>query len=1043
MFKTQNWRVLWGISSQDYVRRFANRLAAITPYVGSGNSHSTAAGRLSFFLGLTGPNLAIDTACSSSLMTIHLACQSLRHQESQLAIAGGVNLLLAPETHINHSQARMLAPDGRCKTFDSRADGFVRSEGCGVMILKRLSQALKDGDQVWAVIRGSAMNQDGRTSSLTVPSGPSQQSVIRQALANGQISPAQVSYIEAHGTGTALGDPIEIGALDAVFRGSHSKQSPLHVGSVKTNLGHMEAAAGIAGLMKVVLQLQHQEIVPHLHLLQPNPLIDWEEMAIAIPQQRTPWLRGEQARIAGVSSFGFSGSNAHVIVSDRVGSDRVESDRVGSDHLVSRASSQTTTEPPSQPSSEQSQIARPLHLLKLSARTDEALQQLALHYHHHLKRHPDVAIADVCYTANRGRANFSHRLTLVTSSTADLIPKLQQVGELGEHEIVGLQKGQLASQNPPKLAFLFTGQGSQYGGMGRQLYDTLPTFRHSLQQCDELLRPYLDYSLLDILYPLESSEDELLNQTAYTQPALFALEYALYQVWRSWGVTPSVVMGHSVGEYVAACVAGVFSLADGLKLMAARGRLMQQLPSVGRMVSLLASQDVVRDTIRNCGVTTVSIAAINAPHSTVISGLTIEVETVVQALEQQGVKARDLQVSHAFHSSLMAPMIDSFEQVARQIEYAQPQIKLIANVTGTVATAEIATPDYWCRHILSPVQFFQSMETLQQLGFSTFLECGSKPVLLGMGRQCLSEDAGTWLPSLRPNQSDWSTLCTSLATLYIQGVDIDWHGFDKDYPRSTVSLPNYPFQKQSYWIEPTLDVSAPTSNSTLSNLPILELLNQGDSTKLVQLLGKASSKEPDSEAIALLVREYQRQLTTATSANWFYTVNWKAQSLISHQSSDRIGNQTRETSGDWLILADAQGVGDALSEQLIQQGHRCTLVRAASECQSEFSNALSAITLKPGDIQGIEVLLQSLFSGDRPVRRVVYLWSLDTPTTVDLTVDTLEQGIAHSCQSLLYLLQGIAKYQSSNCRVWADYTKCDPSGNHSGSHYPSADLGTG
>lgn len=1008
--------VFIGISSNDYAGRFAQRLDDITPYIGSGNSHSTASGRLSFCLGLTGPNLAVDTACSSSLIAVHLACQSLRQQESQCAITGGVNLILAPETYINHSRARMLAPDGRCKAFDSRADGFVRSEGCGVLVLKRLSDALAEGDHIWAVLRGSAINQDGRTSGLTVPSGPSQQSVIRQALADAQITPAQISYVEAHGTGTALGDPIEMEALSAVFGDSHSPQSPLLVGAVKTNIGHAEAAAGIAGLMKVVLQLQHQEHVPHLHLQQPSPYIDWQQAPVAVPQQRIPWPFGEQPRMAGVSSFGFSGSNAHIIVSDLTAAEVASH---------STATEQPDTEQPATEQSDTEQSVRPLQVIKLSARTETALQQLTLSYHQHLNRWPETAIADVCYTANTGRADFNHRLAMQAASTQELASKLRQFAHSSrvDHvDIIGLQTGQVTGQTSPKVAFLFTGQGSQYTTMGRQLYETLPTFRRSLHDCDNCLRPYLQHSLLDILYPSEPSTAELLHETAYTQPVLFALEYALYQVWQAWGITPSAVMGHSVGEYVAACVAGVFSFEDGLKLIAARGRLMQQLPATGQMVSLMATADTVSQTLQMCGTSGVAIAAINGPLSTVISGPTAETDFAVQALAQQGIKSKRLQVSHAFHSSLMALMLDDFRQVAQQIHYRPPRLKLIANVTGAVATDEVATPDYWCRHVLAPVHFYQGMKTLEQLGMSTFLECGPKPVLLGMGRQVCDKAFGTWLPSLRPHHKDWSVIAASLGTLYCQGASIDWSGFDRDYSRRKVSLPTYPFQRQSYWIEP-VDAHAPSQRAASSQveLPILDWLSQGDRAQIAQVVGKTADHPAAREAIARIAHEYQRQLTAATSDKYFYTVDWRA-------SADTLSTpptQGEEQTGDWLIFADEQGVGDALGQQLSQRGHRCMLVRSHSQAQLQTQIQTQAPSesvpaeahLEPGDEGGLALLLQTFHEGDRRLQGIVYLWSLDAPTTAELTAEALEQGTARSCQSFLQLVQQLVK-QALPCRLW-------------------------
>ncbi|MBP5971592.1 SDR family NAD(P)-dependent oxidoreductase [Brasilonema sp. CT11] len=790
--------VFIGICSNDYSQRLTTNPAEIDAYLGTGNAHSTAAGRLSYFLGLTGANMAVDTACSSSLVAVHLACQSLRNRESDLAIAGGVQRILSPESTINLSRARMLSANGRCKTFDALADGFVRSEGCGMLLLKRLSDATADGDNILAVIRGSAINQDGRSSGLTVPNGPSQQAVIQQALSNAGVNPAEVSYIEAHGTGTALGDPIEIGALGAVFSSSHNLDYPLRVGSVKTNIGHLEAAAGIAGLIKVVLQMQHQQIVPHLHFNQPNPYINWQELPIAIPTQLTPWRAESHRRIAGVSSFGFSGTNAHVVVEE-----------------APQTSKKQITEV-----KKGEEFERSCYLLTLSAKTDAALTELVSRYQQHLQSHPELTIANICFTANTGRAHFTHRLAIAAGSVNELQEKLTAFST--DKEVIGLYRGILPTTTTrSKIAFLFTGQGSQYPNMGRQLYDTQPTFRKALEQCDTLLRPHLDIPLLEILYPTTTPsadnqanpefnfnssfniiQNSTLNQTAYTQPALFAIEYALAQLWLSWGIQPDMVMGHSVGEYVAACIAKVFSLEDGLKLIAKRGRLMQALPANGTMVSVMASEAQIRAAIAP-DIGEVSIAGVNGPKSVVISGANVAIQSICKTLEVQGIKTKPLTVSHAFHSSLMEPMLAEFEQIATQVNYHLPKIPLISNVTGQQVEDDIATAGYWVRHVRQPVRFADSIESLHRQGVKMFLEVGPQPILLGMGHQCLPEDGETWLPSLRSEQSDWSVMLESLAQLYLKGIGVDWVELDREYAHQKVVLPTYAFQRQRYWIETT------------------------------------------------------------------------------------------------------------------------------------------------------------------------------------------------------------------------------------------------
>ena len=559
--------VFIGIAGFDYFQHQIQQVdqSSIDAYYATGSTHSVASGRLSYVLGLRGPSISLDTACSSSLVAMHQACQGLRNRDCHLALAGGVNIILRPELHINFSKAHVLAADGRCKAFDSRADGFVRSEGCGIVVLKRLSDALQDGDTIFAVIRGTAVNQDGRSSGLTAPNGPSQQDVIRKALANAGVAPSQVQYVESHGTGTALGDPIEVQALAAVMSENRPKSEPLVIGSVKTNLGHLETAAGVAGLIKVLLALQHQQIPPHLHVRKLNPHISWDDLPVTVATAGMPWPSGSRKRIAGVSSFGLSGTNAHIIVEEAPAQEAVQKNE-----------------------------KRPQHLLTLSAQVETALEDHIVRLAERLGGQENLAIADVVYSANAGRSHFSHRLALIADTVQQAQEKLAALGR--GVQPAGVYRGDCSGGLRPEVVFMFTGQGAQYVGMGRQLYDSQPIFRAALDQCAEYLRPYLDRPLHEILYPGDSSSS-LLHATANTQPALFALEYALAQLWRSWGIEPAAVIGHSVGEYVAACLAGVFDLQDGLRLIAERGRMMQKLPAKGMMAAVFADKDQVHEAI--------------------------------------------------------------------------------------------------------------------------------------------------------------------------------------------------------------------------------------------------------------------------------------------------------------------------------------------------------------------------------------------------------------------------------------------------------------
>ena len=526
--------VFIGICGNDYWHRLlARKLSDIDAYLTTGNTHSLASGRLSYFFGFTGPTLSVDTACSSSLVAVHLACQSLRNRECDLALAGGVNRILLPQISINFSQARMLSPDGRCHTFDAAANGFVRGEGCGAIALKRLGDAVASQDNILALICGSAINHDGRTSGLTVPHGPGQEAVIRQALNNASIQPEQVDYIETHGTGTELGDPIEVGALGAIFGGDRPRNCPLLIGSVKTNIGHLEAAAGIASLIKVVLALQQEEIPVHLHFRQPNPHINWQDLPVQVTTKPISWLRGKKQRIAGVSSFGFSGTNAHAVLAEAP----IEYPKVR--EVV-----------PCSP-----------HLLALSAQTPKALKQLADRYRQWIAAYPSLTIEDICFTANTGRSHFKYRLAIVASSTSELLEKLASFTT--DQKTEGVFTGQV--QSPGQVAFLIGDRPFLSPGTGRQLYETQPIFQQIIDRCDELVRNDLPMSLLEVLYPQLGETSPLKDPDK--QPLLFALDYALCQLWKSWGIEPSAVLGYGVGEYVAACLAGVLSLEDSLKLI--------------------------------------------------------------------------------------------------------------------------------------------------------------------------------------------------------------------------------------------------------------------------------------------------------------------------------------------------------------------------------------------------------------------------------------------------------------------------------------------
>lgn len=758
--------VFVGITTSDYGQRMRGAGPEHSDvYSATGNALNAAAGRISFAFGFQGPCVALDTACSSSLVAVHLACQGLRTRECNLALAGGVNIVLSPDAMVLFSKWGMMAADGRCKTFDAAADGFVRGEGCAVVALKRLSDAIADGDPILAVIRGSAVNSDGRSSGLTVPNGPAQQAVVQSALASSGLKPSDIDYVEAHGTGTPLGDPIEVEALGAVLCAGRPAERPLLIGSVKTNLGHTEAASGLAGLLKVVLSLRHEAIPPHLHFSQPNPGIAWESMSIGVPTALTPWVRGTRPRRAGVSSFGFSGTNAHVILE----------------------------EAPLLESSSAAAMPGLVNVLTLSGKSAGAVRELAGRYAAFLESHPEVAFADVCRTSALGRTPFSYRVGIAADSSARAAQLLAAVSK-GESPSEVAQ-GRVVGGARARVAFMFPGQGSQWAGMARQLHESEPVFREAFDACAPAFAAATGMSLLDLL-----GREDLLGETQYTQPALFAVEWALSKLWMSYGVSPCAVIGHSVGEYVAACVAGVMDVQDGVKLIAARGRLMQARTQRGAMLAILGDESLVSPLIAGKEAQ-LSIAAINAPDSIVVSGATDAIEALQSTLQARSIRVQRLAVSHGFHSPLMDPMLKEFAAVAATIQYRKPSLPLISNVTGRVAGAEVATPDYWVRHVRQPVLFARGIAEACGAGASVMLEVGPGTTLLGLGKRCIKDESLRWVRSLQRDRNEQVVFAEAVAQLWSAGVAIDWGQYHQRRGGKRVGLPTYAFQRERHWIE--------------------------------------------------------------------------------------------------------------------------------------------------------------------------------------------------------------------------------------------------
>ncbi|CAM2068741.1 Amino acid adenylation domain-containing protein [Sulfidibacter corallicola] len=808
----------------------------IDAYSGTGSALGVAAGRLSFVLGLTGPSFAVDTACSSSLVALHQACTALRRDECRFALAGGVNLLLRPELHVNFCQARMLAPDGRCKTFDSAADGLALSEGAGILVLKRLRDARADGDRVLAVIRGSAINQDGPSGGLTVPNGPAQVRVIRAALAQAGLRPDEVDLIEAHGTGTALGDPIEMGSLGEVFA-DRGDAGPLVVGSLKTNFGHMESAAGVSGVIKLVLALQHETVPPHLHFHEPNPRIAWSRLPIEVPVAARCWPRGSRPRIAGVSGFGVSGTNAHLILA--------EAPPVGAAPIARDAAA-----PAASPGDERAAA------LLLCARSEGAVRDLAARYADRLEATDDATWRPLCHAASRYRTAFEVRVPLAACDRLSMVAQLRALAAAapGAPEPIRLGKNHL-----PRLLFLFSGQGCQFAGMARRLYEMNGVFRETLDRCAAVLDELLPQPLSALLFAAQG--DEAIHDTGAAQPALFALQAALAAQWRAWGVEPDVVLGHSVGQYAAARVADVFSLEDGLRLIARRGALMSALPREGCMASVMAPEsEIVPLLAAYQG--RIEIAARNAPAALVLSGESEAVRALTRDLKERGITVREIKASHAFHSHLMEPMLEPFRAFAAGIEYRSPRIPLVGNEDGLILE-EWRVPDgaWWANHCRAPVAFAPGLRAAlgepDEAATTLCVELGPRPVLLALGRQS-GLDPACWLPSLDPREPDDLVMARGLATMAAHGVAVDWDAF-YGAPAPRMDLPLYPFQRKRHWL-PESDaglappdarqaVSAPVDSVASSADPVTQAVDSAPDESGVR---GASDRDLRAEVIELV-----------------------------------------------------------------------------------------------------------------------------------------------------------------------------------------------
>jgi acyl transferase domain-containing protein/acyl carrier protein len=825
--------------------------------------------RVSYKLNLTGPSVTVQTACSTSLVAVHFACQSLIGGECDMALAGGV--ALSYQAGYLYQAGGIYSPDGHCRAFDAKAQGTVSGSGVGIVVLKRLEDAEAAGDRILAVIKGSATNNDGAGKvSYTAPSITAQAQVIRAAQAVAEVSPDTISYIEAHGTGTALGDPIEVAALRQVFG---DQPNSCGMGSVKTNIGHLDTAAGIASLIKTVLALHHRQLPPSLHFQQPNPQIDFDRSPFYINTTLRDW--NSPLLRAGVSSFGIGGTNAHVI--------------------LEAAPAPLPTSP-----------ARPWHLLLLSAKTPTALETATANLASHLTQHPTLDLADVAYTLQIGRQAFEHRRVVVCETAAAAAIALPQA------------PARQAPTSQPAIAFLFPGQGSQRVNMGRTLYETEPIFREAIATACDLLKPHLGLDLCTLLYPSEPEAIDL-NQTAYAQPALFVVEYALARLWMAWGIQPSAFLGHSIGEYVAACLAGVFSLEDALYLVAMRGKLMQQQPPGQMLAVWLGAAD-----IQPWLTPDIFLSAINAPQLCVVAGAATAIAQLQAHLDRAGIVYRPLKTSHAFHSPLIAGARSPFLQAVQSVALHPPTQPLLSNVTGTWMTPEQATdPTYWADHLRQPVQFAAGVSELLQDPQRLFLEVGPGNTLSTLVKAQANDRAVfSTLPAPNTEQSDWVTLLTSLGQLWVAGVNVDWDAFYRQERRQRVSLPTYPFERQRYWI-----ASEPAAR---------------------QAIAPHSSANPEPPP-----------------AQWLYQPQWHRLPALPPNSP---APQT------WLIFADRTGLGSALADKLSNLGHAVVTVRPGDRFdQPEYRQ----FTLNPHQPADYSTLLQDLQRRELLPDRVLHLWSLD------------------------------------------------------------------
>jgi acyl transferase domain-containing protein len=887
-----------------------------------GNDHDFLATQVSYKLNLKGPSFTVQTACSTSLVAIHLACQSLLNRECDMALAGGVSIRLPQKQGYLYQEGGILSPDGHCRPFDEQAQGTFSGSGVGVVVLKRLQDALAERDTIRAIIKGSAINNDGAQKvGFTAPGVSGQAAVIEEALAMAGMDAESIGYVEAHGTATPLGDPVEVAALTEAFRASTDKRAFCAIGSVKSNIGHLDAAAGVASFIKVVLALENRTLPPSLNFERPNPKIDFENSPFYVNDRLREW--NQNPRRAGVSSFGIGGTNVHVIVEE-----------------AARA----------QPSERR----RPHQLITLSARTRPALETATTRLAAHLKETANTNLADVAYTLQVGRKAFEHRRAVVASSVEELIGVLQSPGM--NRSGIGPPAAEKRS-----VAFVFSGQGTQYVGMARGLYEVEPTFRSQIDVCSEMLRPHLRLDLRDLLYPDAAKTERAaieLQQTANTQPALFVVEWALAHLLIEWGVRPQAMIGHSIGEYVAACLAGVFSLEDALSLVASRGRLMQQLETGAMLAVPLSEQDVLPLLDAN---NQLAVAAVNAPALCIVSGPTGAVSGLERRLSGEGLACKRLRTSHAFHSAMMEPILEPFAEQVRKVELRAPRIPYLSNVTGDwITAAEATSPHYWADHLRQTVRFRDGVSRLLEEPDRVLVEVGPGHGLstalkqyAGNGSEPIAIAA---MPRPRQNLSDDAFLLGALGQLWATGVEIDWQKFHAGHDHRRVPLPTYPFERERYWVEPSAHPADGAQEKGLERNPEI--------------------------------------------SRWFYVPSWKRSPL-----PERPGLEP----GDkpcWLVLGDEGLLAGRVIGHLRSRGESVIAVKAASQFARLADDTYS---INPRQRDDYVRLLQEIAAMNQTPASILHLWNVSESDAEKPIEEVYDESQYLGFYSLIFLAQAIGE----------------------------------